>query len=74
MRLCNGFTCRRLDRVSFEFGGKIYTDGVKFCKTCDVFMKIDGYRCPCCKSNVRCKSHVKKWKMQILEYVIPTSI
>ena len=25
-------------------------------------MKIDDYRCPCCKSNVRSKSHVKRWK------------
>lgn len=74
MRICNGFTCRQLDRVSFQFGGKIYTDGVKFCKTCSVFMKIDGYRCPCCKSNVRCKSHVKRWKTQVIEHIILTSI
>jgi len=62
MRTCNGFTCRRLEKISFPFGGKIYTDGIKFCKTCGVFMKIDGYRCTCCKSNVRSKSHAKKWK------------
>lgn len=74
MRCCNGFTCRRLDRISFGFGGKIYTDGVKFCKTCGVFMKIDDYRCPCCKSNVRNKSHVKRWKTQILEKVITSSL
>jgi len=63
MRTCNGFTCRLLDRVSFGFRKNIYTDGVKFCKTCSTFMRIDGYRCPCCKSNVRSKSHVKRWKI-----------
>jgi len=62
MRSCNSFTCRRMPRISFGFGAKIYQNGVKFCKTCDVLMKIDGHRCPCCKSNVRSKSHSKKWK------------
>ena len=62
MRSCNGFTCSRLERVSFEFGGKIYRNGVKYCSTCSIFMKIDGYRCPCCQSNLRSKSHTRKWK------------
>jgi len=63
MRECNGNTCLKFDKISYDFGGKIYSDGVKFCKTCGVFMKIDSYRCPCCKSNVRSKSHVKRWKI-----------
>lgn len=62
MRSCNGFTCNRLDRVSFGFGGKIYTDDVKFCKICHRYLKIESYRCPCCKSNVRSKSHTKRWR------------
>ena len=62
MRSCNGFTCNRLERVSFGFGGKIYTDGVKFCKTCNRFLMINEYRCPCCRSNVRSKSHTGKWR------------
>jgi len=62
MRSCNSFTCSRMPKVSFGFGGKIYQDGVKFCKTCSVYMKIHGYRCPCCRSNVRSKSHTKRWR------------
>ena len=62
MRSCNGFTCSRLERVSFGFGGKIYQNGVKYCSTCSVFMKTNGYRCQCCKSNLRSKSHTKRWK------------
>ena len=63
MRACNGYTCvhglkYRLD----EFGGKIYKYGVKFCSVCGVFLKVVGHRCPCCKSNLRTKSHTKKWK------------
>ena len=69
MRSCNGFTCRRLDRISFGFGKKIYQNGIKYCSTCGVFMKIDGYYCPCCKSSVRTKSHTKKWKANVSSYL-----
>ena len=65
MRECDGFTCNRLERVSFGFGKKIYKDGVKYCKTCSRFLKINEYRCPCCKSNLRCKSHTKRWRNTI---------
>lgn len=61
MRECKDF-CRQLDRISFGFGGKIYTDKIKFCSTCCKHMKIDGYRCKCCGSQVRCKSHARRWK------------
>ena len=61
MRECKN-ACFRLDRVSFNFGGKIYRDGIKFCSTCSRFLRLDSFRCPCCKSNVRSKSHTKKWR------------
>ena len=66
MRSCNGFTCLHLDKVSFGFGKKIYQNGIKYCSTCSRFLKIDGYKCPCCKSNVRSKSHTKKYRENIL--------
>ena len=62
MRSCNGYTCRQLPNISFDFGKKIYENNIKFCKACDKFMKITVYRCPCCKSNLRCKSHCSKWR------------
>ena len=62
MRSCDGFTCSSIEKVPFGFGGKIYQNGIKFCKTCSRFLKLDIYRCPCCHSNVRSKSHTKKWR------------
>jgi len=62
MRFCNGTTCNHLGKVSFDFGGRIYRKGIKYCKLCNIFLKIDGYRCPCCKSIVRSKSHVRRWR------------
>ncbi len=61
MRECKG-VCSSFDRVSFGFGEKIYRSGVKYCTTCGCFIELDGYRCLCCKSNVRSKSHTKKWR------------
>lgn len=60
MRKCKDFCI--LGKISFGFGGKIYTDVIRFCSTCGVFMKINGYQCGCCGSQVRCKSHTKQWK------------
>lgn len=64
MRECKDI-CRRLDRVSFGFGGKRYQGGNKFCSTCGEFIKIDGYRCPCCKGGARSRSHTRKWKTNV---------
>ena len=61
MRECKN-TCLHFENVSFDFGGKIYRNGVKYCKLCNRFMKIEGNRCTCCKSNLRFKSHAKKWR------------
>ena len=65
MRYCKS-VCSFFDKYSFKFGEKIYQKGVKYCSTCDIFLKIVGYRCPCCKSNLRFKSHTKKWRINCL--------
>lgn len=64
MRICVGF-CSKFGRISYEFGGKIYQNKIKFCCMCSIFMKNSGYRCPCCKSNLRSKSHAKKWSHNV---------
>lgn len=32
-----------------------YAEGSKRCQVCDIFIKWDGSRCPCCKSVLRTK-------------------
>lgn len=61
MRECKDI-CRRFDRISIGFGGKRYQVGNKFCSICGRFLKIDGYKCFCCGSQTRSKSHTKRWK------------
>jgi hypothetical protein len=43
-------------------GGK-YANGQKRCQVCQIYMKCDGLRCPCCKSKLRTKyviPHLRK--------------
>lgn len=68
MRECKN-TCLYLEKISFDFGGKIYQNEVKYCSLCSRFMKNTGYRCTCCKSNLRCKSHTKKWRNYRKEFL-----
>lgn len=61
MRECKDI-CRLFDRISFGFGGKRYQGENKFCSVCGKFLKINGYKCGCCGTQVRCNSHTKRWK------------
>ena len=62
-RQCDSYTCKHKYGFVVTVGEKIYQEDVKYCKVCETYLKVDGYRCPCCKSNIRCKSHSKKWKI-----------
>ena len=50
---CKG-VCARLETTG---GGKLsaYGQGYKRCSACDVFIKTDSARCPCCKLPLRTK-------------------
>jgi len=30
-----------------------YREGLKRCSKCEVYMRVDGYRCPCCNGSLR---------------------
>ena len=30
-----------------------YKDGLKYCKECEKFIKVEGYRCYCCNGKIR---------------------
>jgi predicted amidophosphoribosyltransferase len=64
--VCKGL-CSREDTIPIVFGQPLYQEGIKFCKRCDKFMKLDGYRCPCCKGNARSRSHRYKSRLLIAQ-------
>jgi len=37
-------------------GKDIYREGVKRCRCCDKYMRLDSIRCPCCNSQMKTKS------------------
>lgn len=49
-------TCRKICekyRVSKPYGQGYYQAGFKRCQICDLFIKFDGIRCPCCGYKLR---------------------
>lgn len=51
MPYCSG-VCGRYTHKK-KSGEKWYSNGVKRCNFCKVFMKINGKKCPCCTSTLR---------------------
>jgi hypothetical protein len=72
---CKGICYRH--RAQQRSGGR-YANGQKRCQVCQIYMKWDGLRCPCCKSKLRSKSRnspfrkrfaiVKKYQGQKIKY------
>ena len=44
-----------------------YIDGQKRCNECDVFMRWDGFWCPCCGLRLRLTPRTGKYKEKFLE-------
>jgi predicted amidophosphoribosyltransferase len=44
-----------------------YTDGHKRCKSCDVFIKWEGLRCPCCGYQLRTGPRYFRYKAKLRE-------
>lgn len=58
---CKGICIRyKADRPTK--GGKRYSIGQKRCQTCDIFIKGDGFWCPCCGYRLRSSPRKKEQK------------
>lgn len=42
--------------------GSRYTSGQKRCQVCDIFIRWDGLRCPCCGYKLRVKPRSPKYR------------
>ena len=52
--------------VRYKASGR-YDLGHKRCKRCDLFIKWDGLRCPCCRYKLRTKRRNFKFKAELRE-------
>ncbi len=48
-----------------KFGGGWYDDGSKRCNICELFIKWDGIRCPCCSGILRIQPLTTKCKEKL---------
>jgi hypothetical protein len=73
VRYCKGL-CNREEWVMIIVGKDIYREGVKRCRLCEKYMRLDSIRCPCCSSMMKTKSRryrVKKMETASSRLLLP---
>lgn len=68
---CKGICIRY--KAKKLFGGGWYHDGSKRCTACDIFIKWDKARCPCCNGVLKLKPTKRKWKEKLKISMVPDS-
>lgn len=63
--VCNGI-CPRYKVTKPKNGGR-YAANQKRCKICEIFIKYEGVRCPCCGYKLRIKARYSKSKTNLEE-------
>ena len=61
---CKGLCCREESAV-ITVGKGIYRQGVKYCRTCARWLRLETIRCPCCKQRTSSKSRRYKRKQNL---------
>ena len=62
---CKGI-CSRYKTTTPPSHGR-YKNGQKRCQVCDLFIKYEGFFCPCCGGRLRIKPRGKKYKAKLRE-------
>lgn len=52
-------------RVKKSYQSSYYEDGLKRCTQCEVFIRCNSTRCPCCGVSLRIKSHDAKVRRKL---------
>lgn len=61
---CRGI-CKKYKATGSFYGGR-YNAGQKRCQICEIFIICDGFRCPCCRHQVRTKPRNKELKNKLV--------
>ncbi len=61
---CKGICYRFAERRPVKEGR--YATGQKRCNTCCIFVKTEGFRCPCCGKKLRTKPGNKRLKDKLM--------
>lgn len=60
---CHGICYRFAERKPVKEGR--YATGQKRCNICCIFVKTEGFRCPCCNHKLRTKPENKELKQRL---------
>lgn len=60
---CKGICIKH--KVKKAFGGGWYDSGAKRCNICELFIKWDGIRCPCCSCILKTQPTTTKNKEKL---------
>lgn len=62
---CKGI-CSRFEATAIVTTGR-YANGQKRCRTCSVFIRWSGLRCPCCGHRLRTRPRNIKYKRKMMK-------
>lgn len=62
---CKGVCIRHKTTEPLHIGQ--YASGKRRCQICEIFIKWDGFFCPCCGCRLRTKPRNKKYKRKLQE-------
>ncbi|PWU80089.1 MAG: hypothetical protein DLM72_13820 [Candidatus Nitrosopolaris wilkensis] len=57
-------------RTKKSYRGSYYKYGYKRCTDCEIFIKWNGPRCPCCKQFLRIRTHDAKTRKKDIQMKI----
>lgn len=58
MMMAKKGTCKNIcKKHKAPKGKRSFKMGAKKCNKCAVFLRLDGYRCPCCNLQLQSRSH-----------------
>jgi hypothetical protein len=57
-------------RVKKSHQGSYHKDGLRRCTECEIFMRCNGTRCPCCNASLRTKTHDTKIRRFKVNYYL----
>ena len=65
--------CKRFRALKPSGTAGRYASGQKRCQVCDIFVKWDGYHCPCCgyklRANPRNSTYKKKNRIRLVKRI-----
>lgn len=64
---CRGICSEYKAKYTPSTGSGRYYNGQKRCQTCDIFIQVEGLRCPCCNQRLRMKPRNSKFKERYRE-------